>query len=89
MPQRIAVFMGTRPEAIKMAPVVAELQRTAGLEPLVINSVQHREMIQQVNDLFDISVDVELQAMEVDQSLAGLTSRLIEQIDAVLTETRP
>ena len=89
MPQRIAVFMGTRPEAIKMAPVVAELQRTAGLEPLVINSGQHREMIQQVIDLFNISVDVELQAMQVDQTLAGLTSRLIERIDAVLEKTRP
>lgn len=89
MPQRIAVFMGTRPEAIKMAPVVAELKRRTGFEPLVINSGQHLEMIQQVIDLFNISVDVELQTMQADQTLAGLTSRLIQRIDAVLDETRP
>jgi UDP-N-acetylglucosamine 2-epimerase (non-hydrolysing) len=89
MSQRIAVFMGTRPEAIKMAPVVAELRRADGLEPYVINSGQHLEMIQQVIDLFDISVDAELQAMLPDQTLAGLTARLIERIDAVLAQAKP
>lgn len=72
-----------------MAPVVAELKRRTGFEPLVINSGQHLEMIQQVIDLFNISVDVELQTMQADQTLAGLTSRLIQRIDAVLDETRP
>ncbi len=89
MVRRIAVFMGTRPEAIKMAPVVARLKADARFEPLVINSGQHREMIQQVIDLFGISVDRELAVMRKNQSLAGLTSRLIESIDKVLDETRP
>lgn len=89
MPKRVAVFMGTRPEAIKMAPVIAELEKSAGLEPLVINSGQHKEMIQQVIDLFGVSVDHELQVMRDNQTLAGLTSRLIEKIDAVLSETKP
>ncbi len=89
MPQRIAVFMGTRPEAIKMAPVIAQLHASDEMEPVVINSGQHREMIQQVIDLFGISVDHELQVMREDQTLAGLTSRLIEKIDTVLASVRP
>ena len=89
MTRRIAVFMGTRPEAIKMAPIIAAMEAADGLEPLVINSGQHLEMIQQVIDLFGVSVDHELQVMRANQSLAGLTSRLIEKIDNVLTEERP
>lgn len=89
MIRRVAVFMGTRPEAIKMAPVIAQLEAAEDLEPLVINSGQHREMIQQVIDLFGVAVDHELQVMRENQSLAGLTSRLIEKIDAVLADTRP
>ena len=89
MTHRVAVFMGTRPEAIKMAPVIAALEAAEGFEPLVINSGQHREMIQQVIDLFGISVDHELQVMRANQTLAGLTSRLIEKIDNVLVKERP
>ena len=89
MTRRVAVFMGTRPEAIKMAPVIARLEAAEGFEPLVINSGQHREMIQQVIDLFGVSVDHELKVMRANQSLAGLTSRLIEKIDTVLADARP
>lgn len=86
---RIAIFMGTRPEAIKMAPVVTAFREAEGFEPFVINSGQHREMIQQVIDLFGISVDAELDTMQANQTLAGLTSRLIERIDQVLADTQP
>ena len=86
MSRRIAVFMGTRPEAIKMAPVVAALRAADGMTPVVVNSGQHREMIQQVIDLFDISVDADLQAMAPDQTLAGLTARLVERADRALAE---
>ncbi|NOZ39230.1 MAG: UDP-N-acetylglucosamine 2-epimerase (non-hydrolyzing) [Planctomycetes bacterium] len=89
MTRSIAVFMGTRPEAIKMAPVIAQLEAVEDLEPLVINTGQHREMIQQVIDLFGISVDHELQVMRDNQTLAGLSSRLIEKIDTVLADARP
>ncbi len=89
MNRRIAVFMGTRPEAIKMAPVIAQLEAVEGLEPIVINSGQHLEMIQQVIDLFGVSVDHELQVMRANQTLAGLTSRLIKKIDAVLADAQP
>ena len=80
---------GPRPEAIKLAPVIACLSATEGLEPLVVNSGQHREMIQQVIDLFGVRVDYELQVMRENQTLAGLTSRLIEKMDTVLSEMRP
>lgn len=89
MTHRIAVFMGTRPEAIKMAPIIAQLKSADGFEPVVINSGQHREMIQQVIDLFAVEVHHELQVMRENQTLAGLTSRLIEKIDAVLAHVEP
>lgn len=89
MTHRIAVFMGTRPEAIKMAPIIAQLKGADGFEPVVINSGQHREMIQQVIDLFGVEVHHELQVMRENQSLAGLTSRLIEKIDTVLAQVEP
>ena len=56
MSQRIAVFVGTRPEAIKMAPVIRALEHTHGLEPVVVSTGQHREMLQQVVDLFGLPV---------------------------------
>ena len=87
--RKIAVLMGTRPEAIKMAPVVAALRATPGLAPLVVNSGQHREMIQQVIDLFGMQVDADLDAMTPGQTLATLTSRLVERIDRALEELKP
>ena len=81
--------MGTRPEAIKMAPVVAKIRAAEDLEPLVINSGQHREMIQQVIDLFELSIDVELKVMRPDQTLAGLTARLVDAISGTLAAHRP
>src|SRR5262249_14940428 len=86
---KIAVLIGTRPEAIKMAPVVAALAAADGVRPIVINAGQHREMIQQVIDLFGIQVDAQLDAMEPNQTLAGLTSRLVERIDRALAELTP
>jgi UDP-N-acetylglucosamine 2-epimerase (non-hydrolysing) len=89
MPKRIAVFIGTRPEAIKMAPVIAALRATDDLVPVVISTGQHREMLAQVIDLFGIRVDAELAAMEPNQTLAGLTARLVERIDKSLAELSP
>lgn len=89
MTARIAVFMGTRPEAIKMAPVVEQLRLSKKLKPVVINAGQHREMIQQVIDLFGISVDAKLEVMLPNQSLAALTARLIERADQILDQLAP
>lgn len=88
-PRRIATFIGTRPEAIKMAPVIAALERAADLEPVVVNTGQHRELIDQVIELFEISVNVDLALMQPDQSLATLTSRLIAGVDESLQSLQP
>ncbi|BBO31367.1 non-hydrolyzing UDP-N-acetylglucosamine 2-epimerase [Lacipirellula parvula] len=85
----IAVLIGTRPEAIKMAPVIAALRDDPLLEPYVINAGQHREMIAQVVELFGIQVDADLAAMEPSQTLAGLTSRLVDRIDQALAAAQP
>jgi UDP-N-acetylglucosamine 2-epimerase (non-hydrolysing) len=87
--RRIAVFIGTRPEAIKMAPVIAALKRSKVFEPLVVNTGQHRELIEQVIDLFEIEIDRDLAVMEPNQSLAPLLARLLTRIDIALSEMRP
>jgi UDP-N-acetylglucosamine 2-epimerase (non-hydrolysing) len=87
--RRIAVFIGTRPEAIKMAPVIAALKRSKTFEPVVVNTGQHRELIEQVIDLFEIEIDRDLAVMEPNQSLAPLLARLLTRIDIALSELRP
>ena len=85
----VDVFMGTRPEAIKMAPVVAALKRCSFLRCRVVATGQHREMFQQVADQFGFAVDVDLATMQPDQTLAGLTARLMEKIDEWLGTRHP
>ena len=86
---RIAVFLGTRPEAIKMAPVIEALTQAQGLQPVVISTGQHREMLAQVVDLFGIKVDYDLDVMQPNQTLASLSSRLLTAIDQRLLDQRP
>lgn len=85
----IAVFMGTRPEAIKMAPVVRALLEEPGLRTVVVSTGQHREMLRQVVELFDIPVDHDLDVMQPNQTLASLTSRLMTKIDELLAAVNP
>ena len=87
--KKIAIFMGTRPEGIKMAPVVKAVAACDGLEPIVVSTGQHKEMLQQVVELFDIHVDHDLEVMLPNQTLPILTSRLITRIDALLEESQP
>jgi UDP-N-acetylglucosamine 2-epimerase (non-hydrolysing) len=87
--RRIAVFMGTRPEAVKMAPVVAALSRSKRFEPIVVNTGQHLELIEQVIRLFEIRVDRDLSVMQPNQALAPLMARLLERIDGALAELSP
>lgn len=89
MKRRIAVLMGTRPEAIKLAPVIAALTDAPGVEPFVVNTGQHRELIDQVISRFGIHVDRDLAVMRPDQSLAMLTGRLVTAIDEVLVAADP
>jgi UDP-N-acetylglucosamine 2-epimerase len=85
----LSVF-GTRPEAIKMAPVIKELRRQTGSIRSITCSVgQHRQMLDQVLELFAIVPDYELNLMRADQSLSQLTADLFAGLDKVLLEVRP
>lgn len=89
-PLRPLLVFGTRPEAIKMAPVVQACRaRPNAIEPLVCVTGQHREMLAQVTGYFGIEHDIDLDLMRPNQSLAGLTARCIERIDEVLAERTP
>lgn len=87
--RRVAVFMGTRPEAIKMAPVVAALRGADDLACEVVSTGQHREMLRQVTDQFGLSVDAQFDVMVPNQSLAALTARLMTAIDGWLATSAP
>src|SRR4051812_8933109 len=85
----VVVFMGTRPEAIKMAPVVAALQQASGFDCRVVATGQHKEMFRQVSEQFGIPVHEDLDVMRPNQTLAGLTARLMDAIDGCLERLRP
>jgi UDP-N-acetylglucosamine 2-epimerase (non-hydrolysing) len=82
---RIAVVVGTRPEAVKMAPVVQCLRTQAAVECVLVSTGQHREMLTRTLDIFGLRADVDLQVMTQNQSLAGLSSRLFSSVDAFLS----
>lgn len=85
---RLLVVVGTRPEAIKMAPVVAEARRR-GCDVDVCATAQHRGMLDQVLELFDIKPDQDLDLMRPNQTLASLTARALTAVDQVIDEVRP
>ncbi len=84
----LAVF-GTRPEAVKMCPLVIELRRHKELECKVCLTGQHREMLKQVMDCFGIMEDYNLDIMQKNQTLTGITARILEKLEPVLKEERP
>ena len=81
--------MGTRPEAIKLAPVVIALRNAADFRCTVVATGQHKEMFNQVVETFGLAVDADLDVMRPNQSLAGLTARLMEGIDGWLGSDQP
>jgi UDP-N-acetylglucosamine 2-epimerase (non-hydrolysing) len=85
--QRIGVVFGTRPEAIKLAPVISILkQRSQQFEPFLISTAQHRSMLDQVMNVFGIAPDIDLDLMQPNQTLNSLTCRVLQAIDPVLAE---
>lgn len=84
----LSVF-GTRPEAVKMAPVVRLLAQTAGIEARVCVTAQHRQMLDQVLTLFDIKPDYDLDLMRDNQSLPELSASIFTSLDPVLTDFQP
>ena len=84
----ISIF-GTRPEAIKMAPLVKELEKREEIQSIVCVTAQHREMLDQVLETFDITPDFDLNIMKQGQTLADITTRALMGIDGVIKETNP
>jgi UDP-N-acetylglucosamine 2-epimerase (non-hydrolysing) len=87
--RNILVFMGTRPEAVKLAPVVSALRAAGDFNCTVVATGQHKEMFRQVADTFGIAVAADLDVMRPNQSLAGLTARLLNGIDEWLDSAKP
>jgi UDP-N-acetylglucosamine 2-epimerase (non-hydrolysing) len=84
------VIIGTRPEAIKMAPVVKAIAEfPTMLQPIVCVTGQHREMLDQVLDIFQITPDYDLNVMQPNQTLSTLTANLITGLDKVMLEAKP
>jgi UDP-N-acetylglucosamine 2-epimerase (non-hydrolysing) len=89
-PLLVASIVGTRPDALKMAPVILELaRRPERVRQVVISTGQHREMLQQVLDVFRITPDHSLDVMLPGQTLAQITSRVLERLDPLLEELKP
>ena len=86
---KVMSIFGTRPEAIKMAPLVLELRRREEIESLVCVTAQHREMLDSVLDIFGIRPDYDLNVMQSGQTLSGITSRVLEGLGGVLSEAAP
>lgn len=89
MKKAIALVVGTRPEVIKMAPVYFALQASATLQPLLISTGQHREMLAQALVVFGLQPDIDLGLMQPGQTLPDLTARVLTSMTTVLRERRP
>jgi UDP-N-acetylglucosamine 2-epimerase len=87
--KKILIVFGTRPEAIKMAPVVFAFRKHPEFETRVCVTAQHREMLDQVLDLFGITPDFDLNLMSTSQTLAGISARILESITSVLLKFSP
>ncbi|WP_432541461.1 non-hydrolyzing UDP-N-acetylglucosamine 2-epimerase [Kineococcus sp. SYSU DK002] len=83
-PHRVLVVLGTRPEAVKLAPVVRAMVASPRFEPVVVTTGQHREMLEQMLTALEVVPDVRLDVMRERQDLHGLTSRLARELGAVV-----
>jgi UDP-N-acetylglucosamine 2-epimerase (non-hydrolysing) len=86
---KVLVILGTRPEAIKLAPVILELRENPHTEPVVVVTAQHREMLDQVLKLFNITPHYDLNLMIPDQTLFHVTGRAIQGFEKILKEVNP
>ncbi len=86
---KVMTIFGTRPEAIKMAPLVKELEKNENVESIVCVTAQHRQMLDQVLEIFDIKPDYDLNIMKDRQTLISITTRGLEGLDGVMKEAQP
>lgn len=88
--KKVMSIFGTRPEAVKMAPVVKELEKyPEDFDSVVVVTAQHREMLDQVLSFFEITPDYDLNIMKQNQSLAEMTSRVLMKLDKILEQEKP
>ena len=88
-PIKVMTIFGTRPEAIKMAPLVKALQDEKRIQPIVCLTGQHREMLDSVMDIFALQSDYDLHIMEKRQTLSSITTKTVQGMDAVLEQAKP
>lgn len=87
--KKVAIIVGTRPEAIKLAPVIQHMRKSTKLECQVCVTGQHRSMLDQVMEIFNITVDHDLDVMVPNQTLSKLTAKLITKLDQYFLSTAP
>jgi UDP-N-acetylglucosamine 2-epimerase (non-hydrolysing) len=86
---KVMSIFGTRPEAIKMAPLVKELEKSRYIDSIVCVTAQHRAMLDQVLELFDINPEVDMDIMKDKQTLTGITNRVLEGLEKIFEEVKP
>ncbi len=86
---KVLTIFGTRPEAIKMAPLVKELERRIEVESVVCVTAQHRQMLDQVLNTFEIDPDYDLNIMKPEQTLVDITTRALKSLDKVIQQVKP
>ena len=86
---KVLTIFGTRPEAIKLAPVIKELEKNPEIVSRICVTAQHRQMLDQVLQLFEINPDFDLDLMREDQSLFDITASILQNLEEVLKEERP
>ena len=86
---KVMTVFGTRPEAIKMAPLVKELQKREEIETIVCVTAQHRQMLDQVLEAFDVTPDYDLDIMKAGQTLSSITADVLMKLEEVLKECAP
>ena len=89
MPQKILIAFGTRPEAIKMCPLVKQMQNTIGIDVKVCVTGQHREMLDSVLAFFEVKPDFDLDVMSKSQTLSGLTSKILNGFEQITEIYKP
>lgn len=86
---KVVIVFGTRPDAIKMAPLVKELKKNSQIKTIVCVTAQHRQMLDQVLDIFDITPEYDLNIMQSKQSLEHITTRSLDGLSKVFEEVKP
>lgn len=87
--KKIMVVFGTRPEAIKMCPLVIELKNNKNFSTIVVSTGQHREMLDQVLNIFNVRTDIDLSLMEKNQTLSSLTEKILNRMSETIEREKP